>query len=596
MRIQFIVTLSSLLFSFTIGYGQIITIVEKNNGRVDTVKINGPQIVDINGNLEIAISKGELVKKIRLSHPEFSDELDLQERIQALDSALTNQENLLKRLKQETLNKADKKAFYGELSAFYKSLLKDGNDDLRAQANALYAEWRKKYGPRSGNRDSGLKKEVYILTNFNNNLNLAKQDLANMKGKSFNVSMIAFVHNDLGKNRVHIENFDNISENEIYTVPRWVTNISTTQEAKLKDLQKRADKYNEEAPEYFAKFKAELLSKLPDISCIGNLKTDIQKFIKPGYLSSDITVALKSDVDSVVAEIDALTSLVSLVTQDISSWTIATPFQIIELAQNLVSTVNGIDTVFDKFKTTSAKFENIESQVLVLVKSFDTCYKTVSNEINGLTQAIGILKNQQNRFKDNDEIGDEVTKFTLNTLPSTGFIKLKRSGPRVKGDNLEIVLVLRLPQQENVVDNNSREFAEKNETLESYLLTMQLIGLRSETVVGIIMADSFDENNFMPVEDKRFLYAPTAALLVKVGSRTSKFYNDFIDFGFGLAISTPDFNTDGTPEFGAGFMLTAFKDILSVGINYNVTLDTPYWSFGINLPFNLPGIPINSPE
>ena len=181
-------------------------------------------------------------------------------------------------------------------------------------------------------------------------------------------------------------------------------------------------------------------------------------------------------------------------------------------------------------------------------------------------------------------------------MPSEGHIKLKRSGPRKTGDDLEIVLVLRLPSDKTNKETGSRIIPERNEVIESHLLNMQLIGLRSETAVGIIMADSFNEKGFTPVEDRRFLYAPSVSLLLKVGSRNSTLYNDFIDFGFGLAVSTPDFNTDGTPEFGTGLVFTAFKDILSVGVNYNVTLDTPYWSFGINLPFNLPGIPINKPN
>lgn len=596
MKKKYILSFIGLFCSLFLGYGQILTIVEKNSGRIDTVKVNSAQIIDINGNLEIGISKTELINRIRSSHSEFGDQLDLQERIDALEKALTNQETLLERLKQQTLNTTDKKAFYQELDSFYNSLSKVGNEDLRTQANDLFQEWRQMYGPRSDNPNSGLKKEVYILTNFNKALDLAKQNLANANGKSFTVSMIAYVYSDMGKNRVHIENFDVISESEIYTVPRWVTTLSADQATKLQELQKRVDAYNKEAPKYFSSFKAELLSKLPDLSCIVNLKPDIQNFINNANLGSTIKTALKDDVQSLVAEIDGLTSLVSLVTQDISNWTINTPFEIIMQAKTLAKSVDVIKNIFVQFEKTTATFVDISTQIASLSGTFTDCYDTVFKEINGLTQAMSILKNQQDRFNDIDEIGAEVVKFTLNDLPSTGYIKLLRSGPRDKGDELEVVLVLRLPQKENAVDNNGRPLTDKNETLESRVLTMQLIGLRSGTAVGIIMADSFNENGFSPVSDKRFLYAPSVALLLKVGSRNSKLYNDFIDFGFGLAVSTPDFNTDGTPEFGVGFMLTAFKDILSIGINYNVTLDTPYWSFGINLPFNLPGIPINTPK
>ncbi|MDO7173831.1 hypothetical protein [Mariniflexile sp. AS56] len=596
MRKRYLLSFLVLFCSLFLGYGQVLTIIEKESKRVDTVKINSAQIIDINSSLEIKISKSELIKKLRSNHSDFNDQLDFQERIDALEKVLTNQETLLKRLQLQTLNADDKKSFYEDLDAFYKSLLDPNNEGLRYQANALFEEWRVNYGPRSSNPNSGLKKEVYILSNFNKDLSLIKQNLANATGKSFKVSMIAYVYNDLGKNRVHIENFDIINEREIYSIPRWVTTLSQKQSKQLQELQKRAEAYNKEAPKYFASFKAALLSKLPDLSCIVNLKSEIQNFNNSTNLRSTIKTALKEDVEALITEINDLTSLVSIVSKDIADWKIDTPFEIITQTNTLAKSVDNIDIIFAKFKKTTTAFVTIKSQVSMLSETYSDCYNTVSKEINGFTQALSILKNQHDRFNDNDEIGTEIDKFTLNDLPSTGYIKLLRSGPRQKGDELEVVLVLRLPQKETAIDPTIQASAVKNETIESRQMTMQLIGLRSETVVGIIMADSFNEKGFTPVTDKRFLYAPTAALLLKIGSRNSKLYNDFIDLGFGLAVSTPDFNTDGTPEFGAGFMLTAFKDILSLGINYNVTLDTPYWSFGINLPFNLPGIPINNPQ
>ena len=120
---------------------------------------------------------------------------------------------------------------------------------------------------------------------------------------------------------------------------------------------------------------------------------------------------------------------------------------------------------------------------------------------------------------------------------------------------------------------------------------MQLLGARSETVVGMILANPKSE--FQNDTDREFFFAPSAALLLKFGSRNSYFYNEFLDFGIGVNFAAPDFDTDGTPEFGLGLMLTAFKDVLSVGYNYNVTLNDPYWFFGVNLPFNLPGLPVN---
>ena len=115
----------------------------------------------------------------------------------------------------------------------------------------------------------------------------------------------------------------------------------------------------------------------------------------------------------------------------------------------------------------------------------------------------------------------------------------------------------------------------------------------------MIMADPYNADSLAEVEalqERRFLYAPSAGLLFKLGLRSSRFYNEFLSPGLGVSISTPDFDTNGEPEFGTGLVLTAFKNLLSIGINYNVTLDVPYWSFGVNLPISLPGVPINRPQ
>ncbi|GAB1857247.1 hypothetical protein MHTCC0001_20830 [Flavobacteriaceae bacterium MHTCC 0001] len=596
MRKQYVLTVLYIMVCLYSGYGQILTVVEQHNGKTDTIAANGPQIVDINSNLEISISKRDVIEKIRADYPELSDQLDLQVRIDAIYEALDNQETILSLLKAETLNKTNKQELYAGLKDFYKTLTEAGNEDLRAQVNELSKEWRLKYGRNGISPNAGIKKEIYIYTNLNSELETAKAMLSNYEGGTFMISMLAYVYSGLGKNRVHIENFDTIAEHDIYTVPRWVTSLSETQEQQLQELQKRAENYNKEASLFFDSLKAELLSKLPDMSCVKTLKADIENFIGDGSLSSSIKTALEKDVKTIIDDIEGLNELLEFLTQDISSWTIQTPFKIMNSATLLTNSVEGLkEDMPKKFTEIATKYSSIRTRINTIGNNFNTCYNDIREDINGLTMAMGILKNQQDRFKDNDAISDEVKKFTISNLPSKGKIKLKRSGPRKVGDDLEIVLVLRRPSTVNALQGINA-VPEQNQVIESHLLSMQLIGLRSETAVGIIMADSFNEKGFTPVEDRRFLYAPSVALLLKVGSRHSRLYNDFVDLGFGLSVSTPDFNTDGTPEFGAGFMFTAFKDILNVGINYNVTLDTPYWSFGINLPFNLPGLPINSPN
>ena len=112
----------------------------------------------------------------------------------------------------------------------------------------------------------------------------------------------------------------------------------------------------------------------------------------------------------------------------------------------------------------------------------------------------------------------------------------------------------------------------------------------------LVLANPYNRLNSASVElENKFQFAPSYGIFMKWGSRKSKFYNDFLTLGVGAGFSSPDFNLDGTPEFGAGIIITAFKDILSAGWSWNFGVDTPYSFIGFNLPFTVGGLPgVNS--
>ena len=390
MKKKFTLSLVCIVLTVFFSYGQILTLVEKQNGRSETIALDGAKIIDINSTIEISISKEELIEKIKVIHPEFGDQLELQGRIDALSRVLDNQEMTLSLLKQETLNKSDKEELYKGLKSFYANLLQQGNEDLRGQVGVLFQEWRQQYGRNSINSNSGVKKEVYIYSNLNSDLNEVKNELKNYEGESFMISMLAFVHSDLGKSKVHIENFDIIAESDIYTVPRWVTSLSEDQQKQLKELQKRAEDYNKEALQYFNNLKAELLSKLPDLSCIKRLKEEIEAFILDSNLSDNIKSALRSDANAIIDEIDGFNELLGFVTQDISSWSIETPFKIIDNVKLLVNDIKNLNAVFDKFTNTAGAFDVIKIKINELRGDFGSCYRSISSDIDGLTTGMSI--------------------------------------------------------------------------------------------------------------------------------------------------------------------------------------------------------------
>ena len=561
----------------------ILTIFEDHKKGPKEIKKHSSEIIDINGNLEIHISKDALIKKIHNNYPLLAKPLELQEKINRLEIALEDQDKLYRLLALDIRSAENDNQLNAAFLKFMNSIT---NTNLENQFNSLYNEWDVKYG-NNDNPPFGF--EFYILREFNSNLSNIHKELNDLDVQQFHISMLAFLKNKQGGNRVHIKNFDTYSEREFFRVERWITNLSEEQHTKLKDITERTKVLNDSTFSFFANLKTEILERIPKLKCIENSKNDIDNFLKNSKVKSNITTALRNDIDALLKEYNGLASALELIKGDVSNLDITTPFSIIEQVRTIISMKDKLRVLLKSFKQTAAVIVNLKIETNTIIVKMDTCYNDITSSINALVNELAMLKNQQNRYVSNKEIGEDVFRFTLDNLPETGTIKLEGSGRRVNGDIIEIELVLLVPDSTN---SNSTI----NDVLESRALTMQLIGLRSETVVGVIFTDSFNEKGFIPVSNRRFLYAPSAALLLKVGSRNSKIYNEFIDIGFGIGVSSPDFNTDGTNEFGLGFMLTAFKDIISVGINYNVTLDTPFWSFGINLPFNLPGIPINKPK
>ncbi|MDC7998010.1 hypothetical protein [Gilvibacter sediminis] len=592
---KFLLPLCLLILNF--GQAQsIITMIEKTSYGSDTIAKSGPQIVDINGNLSLYIDKELLAEKIAAEYPQYQASIDLQKKIDALDSALSLQEQIFADVKRTTLNTGDLNALYSGLNQFYQTLDAPANTALAAEVNDLFNDWRALYGRNGISSDKEVPKEVYILSRLNDELGKLKTDLENSPGKSYSISMVAYMSSKLGSDRVHIENFDNIKEKEVYIVQRWVTTLSDDQLKQLQNIKERAEKYNAEAPKVFEQLKQSLLQNFPDLACIETTKTAIVDFVNSNPLGN-VEAALKDKANEVVAEYNAIVSLINNAKAQISSWNIDSVFEILDLVQSLQAKLKDIEETFTNFQSILDTLQQLKTKAAVLYKDASKCYSSVRDAVNAIGRMTGLLKNQSDRYKDNLDLGDEILKFTLNDLPSEGYIRLKGAGPREAGDNLEINLVLLVPKS-NAPENAAVSDAYDPRRLETWDLQMEIIGLRSETSVGIIMAEPLNAEKLqgeLP-DDRRFLYAPSASLLLKIGSRKHRWYNDFVDLGLGIAISTPDFNTDGTPEFGVGGMLTVFKDILSVGYSYNVTLDVPYWHFGINLPFNLPGIPINTPK
>ena len=567
----------------SISQAQILSISEKDrNGKKYEVKDDAPQIVDINSIIEVKVSKDELLKIIKNQFPQLAQQADLDIKIADLKKALELHKEALAILENNVATVSDKQQFFGLMDQFLNDIRANAN--LLKQYNDLTAEF---FSLNTNNSIEGGDMEAYIFKNLNGDLAKFQAQLKSIDSSKFTISVVAYKKDKDGGDRVHIQNYDTYSERDYFTVERWVSSMTDAQTQAFSALSATASENNAKSTTIFESLKATFIAQFPSITCVQEQVTAFKTFINDPNLTTDITSALSSKGNELLTEFNTLLSDINSLKAKISGLDITLIFDIENEYKKLVNDVKSIEASFTSFKTITDAITSLEGQVTGLAANFTTCIGQLKTDFNSLKNPLALLSGHQKNYIANKNIGDEVKRFNIANLPEKGIINLKGTGKRVNGDELLIEVLLLMPSSKEGMP--SQKF-----TLEQRLLTMQLIGFRSQVAVGLIMANPTKRSSLDFTPKREFFYTPSASLLLKIGSRKSYFYNEFIDLGIGINFASPDFDSDGTPEFGTGLIFTAFKNILSVGYNYNITLDTPYWFFGVHLPFNLPGLPINT--
>lgn len=559
---------------------QITNVIENDRGDKREISIDEKQIIEINSKLEVSIDKTKLLKTIKEQYPQFTKQVDLDAKIALFKKALDNQTIILEVLEKKIPSLEDKEQYYDLIIEFLELVIED--EDLENRYIELEAEFAESF-PNA--IDDQLKQDTYIFSNLNNDLSQFKTELDALSVQKYTVSLLAFKKDKQGGDRVHVQNFDNYTERDYVTVERWVVNLSEDQKKKLAELADKAKENNEKALTVFEALKEKFRDYIPNISCLKNQKDELLSFLNLPEIKSEISDAITADANALGDQIDSIISLFKGFDINIKAWSITKPFEIQKEFEELLDGISDINLDFSKLNNLIAAINKIKDQASELSQNMTACINEVVDELNNLKGTIVLIIDQQKNYLLNKEIGKEVLSFSVDNLPDKGFINLKGTGQRKNGDELMLEVVLRVP-------SSQEGLPEQTISLEQRDFVMQLIGARSVTAVGMILANPND-SSLGGDTDRKFFFAPSASLLLKFGSKNSYFYNDFLDFGVGLNFAAPDFDTDGTPEFGLGLIATAFKDVLSVGYNYNVNLDSTYWFFGINLPFNLPGLPVN---
>ena len=564
---------------FTNIYSQVLSVKETYRGDSRTIINDDAQIIEINSTLEIQVSKGKLNNAIKKNIPDIIETVKLESKLISLKQALQNKSAVISILEQQMPTVEKQKPFFKIVDGFLTAVQVD------PYLSSRYEELANEYFT-SQFFTEGNPLDSYILSNLNNDVLSIEAELKTIELYKYNISVMAFKKGQSGGDRVHIQNYDTYSNRNYFNVERWVTNLSVEDQQQLGALAEIARENNKREFKLFETLKKKLLNELSSISCVISLKNNIIKFIRNIELNNFIPPKVKTEIFAVKAAISQFQSLYQLLKRDIRQWNITVLLNIEDQMLTVIESIKSIDKTIVDLKTLINQTASAPT-FMPLMDELNNFYAKIQIDIASLENGIALLFGLQTNYIANKSIGDEAMSFSLDNLPEKGFINLKDTGKRQNCNELLIEMVLRMA---STMDNAPEQIF----TLEQRTFIMQLISARSEIAVGLIFASLFNKADLNLQSNRDFFYAPSASLLLKFGSSKSYFYNEFLDFGVGLNIASPDFDTDGIQELGVGLITTAFNDILSVGINYNVTIDNFYWFFGINLPFNIPGLPVNT--
>ena len=531
----------------------------------------GLPIVDINSRLEIRPDVAAIEAAGQAQFPQFFQDRLLGNKITRIEQALQNQQRIIELTRQLVDGLDVGRELRRQLREYVAAIQAD--PQLRADFNRYFDDFDRLPADAAGNDPF-----LYSLRRFSEQLETISAELKSVQQTGqVQFSIAAFRRDAAGGARIHIENFDQFEDGEFFSVNRWVTALSKNDRRQLENYRQLAQGINEDARQVLNAYKEKVVQSFAAIECLPQIRPALDSALQS--LSGD----LRSSLEKFKAgQTDQLVPLFNSLFQELRDWppTQSPTWQ------------NRLNNVFVKLDTISRRFNAVFGDPAVLgsnqhLRHVNDCLKQTLTDVQRLQQLVQAFPYTylHKVTLTTQALAVEILAFDLNNIPAVGTIDLEYSGQRTSGDELLIKAVFRLPGDTTAARSTGH-------TIEERRLKMILVGAHSTTKVGLIMANSYTVEP--PPGKPKFRFAPSAALLLKFGSRRSHFYNNFFDPGIGLNTAAPDFDLDGRPEFSAGLTGTIFRDILSIGWNWNFGLDRPNYFIGIHLPFNLPGVPVNT--
>lgn len=580
-----IVALIILGFGTSLLHAQLMKITETSAKPEITLNLATEPIVDINAALKIEMFKDRLTDSISQNQ---NTNPELTAKLKALLYILQSQQEILKLLTPpttgDTSNLKNLTLYSKLMTNFYTNLME--YPDLRQEVDTLFREAVQKRRNHTLDHTIYPTLQSYVIKNLSSITDKISADIQNSPGLSkINIQVVAFLTTKTASDeRVHIENFDNYSEGEFYNVPRWVTTFSQDDVNQFNQISQISKDLNSQISTKFSSISKLIPDSLNSYICFSNLLSDLQKRVTAltGQAANELasfTNGTEKQVEDIYKAMQAFQQLKNNQSGNPLQQFNQVSTQFLNLANDLP---NEIATLKNQLSATATKtFPEIDT----INAELNNCMAVLKSDVSIVSSVYNIAGNLLQPFQSTANTAQKVIgnvfSFNIDKLPKVGYIDLRKTGKRENGDELVMKVIY---QTEDDIAKN-----QPGQTLDKVTIKLQQINFYSQTNISVILTSPIGNNSNVTLKNK-FQFAPAGSLLLKLGSRNSSLWNS-ISPGLGLILSTPDFNLDGTPDISYGLVMTLFQNILSIGLSYNTTTSSPFWFFGVSLPFANLGVP-----
>ncbi len=554
--------------------------------RADSTKnvIPNKGIAEINSTLLLRFDKAEIARRIGQAAGLPDEQWQI---VHFYRQVLETQQEMLELLQEgltvsrsgaePDMQKAQQLA--RKLDGFYEAVL--DNPALVEEAGKAYAEFDEKSAANRAFAETHTS-ETYLIEYFSRRAAEVMRQTT-VAADSIRFVLAGAIRNQRGEGKRPIHLGSTFDENPVqnYVVPRWSFTLSPEQQLEVRQMGDMVQKVDALRAKSAKDLKEALANAADSRVCFDSIRRTLD--LLPQKVTA-LGEGFKTRMENLVAQQkDRLLGVerkYGQMQEGVAS--LNRPGLLLDFASDL----GGLKTSLEGFFTgLPRELENIGDSTLLnspevtgIRNLYHDCYDRVNRDYGKIAAFVATLKEA---FSGNNEplnsvITQETKRLALADIPAESLVELTEAGERSNGDQVVIEAFLQHKSEEP-----RRIFRQ--------VFSVQQISLYSEVKVNLILANPIQE--WTPT-DRDFFFAPSYSVLFRWGSRKSRFYNDFLNVGFGGNFSSPDFNLDGVPEFAAAFTVAAFKDFLSAGYGYNFGRDETFWFVGFRVPFASAALPI----